>query len=227
MDDDLHKVTKLCIGWAWEPPMVWSRVTENFLSLQRPENSFWVRGVGECPTRRHIDICEKGLAGGASHILFVGSDQIHPLDMIPRLIAKIEQNGCDVITALIPTHGGSDKVKYFQRCAWVQNKSGKLGDWDLIDPSKGDLQRITAIGSGVLMFPTSGLTRIKEPWFKTHYSNNLTYTRIGCMDTEFVHRLDLEAGLELWVDTTIKVKHLISFQVDETFEKRFEDWNDK
>lgn len=204
--------------------MVWSKVTENFLSLQRPENSFWVRGIGQYPARRHIHVCEQGIKGKASHILMLGADQIHPVDMIPRLIARIKQDGCDVIASLVPTNGNTSKVKYFQKCAWVQNESGILGDWDLIDPAKGDLQRITAIGSGVLLFPVSALVELKKPWFKEHF-NELTYERIHCMDTEFVHRLELEAGLKLWVDTTIKVKHYIPFPVDETFEKRFEDWN--
>ena len=222
--DDLHQVTRLCIGWPWQPPTIWSKVVNNYLSLQRPENSFWVRGLGWCPARRHIEVCEKAIAGDASHILFVGSDQIHAIDMIPRLIARIEQDGCDVIAALVPLHGHSDKVRYFQRTAWVQNKSGKLGDWDLIDPSKGDLQQIKSIGSGVLMFPVSALSQIQKPWFKECF-DPLTYKRIPCMDIEFVYRLELEAGLKIWADTTINVKHWIPFPVDETFQKRFDDWN--
>ena len=202
---------------------MWSIVLENYLSLQRPENSFWVRGTGWCPARRHIDICEKAIIGGASHILIIGADQIHPVDMIPRLIDRVEQDGCDVISSLVPTNGHTDKVKYFQKCAWVQNESGKLGDWDLIFPT-GDLMRITGIGSGVLMFPVSALERMKKPWFIEHFDKE-TYKPIYVMDTEFVHRLAVEAGLELWVDTTIMVKHYIPLAVDETFQKRFEDWN--
>ena len=214
---------KLCIGWPWEPPSIWSGVMENYLSLQRPENSFWVRGIGQYPARRHIDILEKAVAGEASHILIIGADQIHPIDMIPRLIDRIEKDGCDVITALVPTNGHTSKVKYFQKCGWVQNESGKLGDWDLINPTE-DLMRITGIGSGVLMFPVSALERLEKPWFIEHF-NEQTYERIHCMDTEFVHRLERDAGLELWVDTTIKVKHLIPMPVDDTFEERFDDWN--
>lgn len=226
MDGDLHRVTKLCIGWPWEPPMVWSRVVDNFLSLQRPENSFWVRGIGQYPARRHIDLCEKAIMGQASHLLILASDQIFPLDIIPRLIARVENDGCDVISALVPTNGHTPKVKYFQKCAWVQNESGKLGDWDLINTSKDELIRITAVGSGVLMFPTFALSQVLKPWFREHF-NPENYERIHCMDTEFVHRLELEAGLKLWADTTINVRHWIPFPVDETFEKRFEDWNEK
>ncbi len=206
--------------------MIWSQVVNNYLSLQRPENSFWVRGYGWCSAKRHIDICEKAIAGEASHILILGADQLHPIDMIPQLIARIEQDGCDVIVALIPCSGKTDRVKYFQKSAWIQNKSGKLGDWDLIDPSKGDLQEIKAIGSGVLMFPVSGLSRIGQPWFKEHF-DPLTYKRNASMDFEFVHFLELKAGLKIWADTTIKVKHWVPFPIDETFEKRFDDWNEK
>ena len=220
----MPKVARLCIGWPWEPPTVYSKVMDNYLSLQRPESSFWVRGLGQYPARRHIDICEKALVGKASHILIIGADQIHPTDMVPRLISRMEQDGCDVISALVPTNGKTGKVKYFQKCAWVQGKLNELGNWDLINPTE-DLMRITGIGSGVLMFPVSALHQLERPWFIEHF-NTKTYERIHCMDTEFVHRLELEAGLKLWVDTTIMVKHYVPLQVDETFMDRFDDWND-
>jgi hypothetical protein len=39
-----------------------------------------------------------------------------------------------------------------------------------------------------------------------------------------VWRLRSEAGAEVWVDTTIKVTHLHTFEIDDTFTDRFADW---
>ena len=35
-----------------------------------------------------------------------------------------------------------------------------------------------------------------------------------------------ELGIEAWVDTTIEVKHLHTFKIDETFSDRFSDWSE-
>ena len=44
------------------------------------------------------------------------------------------------------------------------------------------------------------------------------------MDTRFSWRLQWEAGATLWVDTSITVKHLHIFAIDDTFSERFADW---
>lgn len=220
MNNDLHQVTKLCIGWPWEPPMIWTKVMDNFLSLERPQNSFWVRGEGWCPARRHIDICEKGQEAGASHILILGSDQIHPIDIIPRLIKRVEEDKCDVISASIPANGNVGKLRWFQRTGWV--KDGY--ETAILNPSKGELQEIATIGSGVLMFPTVALDSMPQPWFRD-FCDPETLKFKGMTDTEFVTALAWSNKMKIWVDTTIEVRHLIPMEVDNTFEERFNDWN--
>lgn len=211
------KVEKLCIGWNWSSPFAWTKVVDNFLTLETPSDSFWVRGKGWCGARRHNNLCEQ--AKDSSHILMIGCDQIHPVDMIPRLIERVE-NGCDVITALVPANQNPGDANYFQKLAFIKDGEGfKVPDLT------EDLIEIDYIGSGVLMFPTSALSKIKKPWFKETFSDIETYERTGYVDSQFVYRLKSEAGLKVWVDTTINVKHLIPFEVDETFEERFNDWN--
>jgi len=222
MSDDLHQVKKLCIGWLWQPPMVWSKVMENFLSLERPQNSFWVRGEGDCSARRHIEVCEKARKGGASHVLLLGADQIHPTDMIPRLIKRVEEDKCDVISASIPCNGNSKDSKWFQRNGW------KLDGTDCvsIDPSDGELQEIAIIGSGVLMFPTVALDLMTQPWFKD-FRDPFTLKCKNMADTEFVNALTWSTKMKIWVDMTIEVRHLLPMEVDNTFEERFKDWNEE
>jgi hypothetical protein len=126
--DGTVKVDKLAIGYPWVSPFMWSYFAENAMNLQRPPNSRWFRGKGWCPARRHIDICEQAVEWGASHILILGADQVHPEDMIPRLIKRVEVDKCEVIAALVPTRGHVPwiKMKPFQPMAWRWKNNEKL-----------------------------------------------------------------------------------------------------
>ena len=235
--DGKVKVDKLAIGYPWVSQFMWTLFSENALNLQRPENSRWFRGVGWCPARRHINICEQAIEWGASHILIVGADQVHPEDMIPRLIKRIEEDNCDAITALVPARGNvvSMKMKPFQPMAWrwkANTKSRVYRNYDLdrdmfevIDPKNGDLQPVDFIGSGVLMFSVDELLMLQKPWFYEEFSPD-RYMRKASMDTRFVGRLKMEASARVWVDCTIQVRHINPFVIDRTYQDRFEDWDE-
>ncbi len=219
-------VEKLAIGWPWESPFAWTPFTQNLANLERPANSKVFQGRGWCPAKRHIHICDQAIEFGASHILIIGADQVHPIDMIPRLISRVEDDGCDVITALVPTRGHipRQKMKPFQHMAW-KLKSADPSEAEPVDPSAGDLQEIDMIGSGVMMFPVDCLLSVEKPWFKETYQID-TMGRVACMDTRFCMELKTEAGINIYVDTTIEVKHLSTFAIDDTFSERFADYAD-
>lgn len=231
------KVDKLAIGYPWVSQFVWTFFAENAMNLQRPENSRWFRGRGWCPARRHIDICEQALAWGASHILIVGADQVHPENMIPRLIERVEEDGCEVITALVPARGNVPQMqmKPFQPMAWRWKPNTKPREYrgydldhdmlEVINPADGDLQRVDFIGSGVLMFPVDDLLAIREPWFSENFEP-ARMKRQASMDTRFVWELQRQAGAAVWVDTTISVGHINPFIIDRTYQDRFTDWNE-
>lgn len=230
-------VDKLAIGYPWVSPFMWTFFAENAMNLQRPENSRWFRGRGWCPARRHIDICEQAIEWGASHILIVGSDQVHPEDMIPRLIKRVEQDGCEVITALVPTRGHVPhmNMKPFQPMAWRFKSNTKPRpyrgfekDSDMMEVVKvedGDLQTIDFIGSGVLMFPVDDLMMIDKPWFGEVFHRE-SMKRRASMDTRFVWELKQKAGATVWCDTTIEVGHINPFVIDRTYQDRFMDWQE-
>jgi hypothetical protein len=235
--DGKVKIDKLAIGYPWVSPFIWTLFAENAMNLQRPRNSRWFRGRGWCPARRHIDICEQAIKWGASHILIVGSDQVHPEDMIPRLIKRVEEDDCEVITALVPSRGHvpHQNMKPFQPLAW-RFKSNKAPEEyrdmeqdgrmiEVIDPSAGDLQKIDFIGSGVLMFPVDDLLMLPKPWFVEHFQPD-NMNRRASMDTRFVWELKSKAGANVWVDTTIQVGHINPFVIDRTYQDRFGDWKE-
>ena len=235
--DGKVKVDKLAIGYPWVSQFMWTFFAENAMNLQRPANSRWFRGRGWCPARRHINICEQAVEWGASHILILGADQVHPEDMIPRLIKRVEEDDCEVITALVPARGNvvSMEMKPFQPMAWrwkVNFKPREYRSYDLdrdmldvIDPKNGDLQQVDFIGSGVLMFPVDDLLMMKKPWFYEEFDPE-RYMRKASMDTRFVGKLKMVSGARVWVDTTIQVGHINPFVIDRSYQDRFGDWNE-
>lgn len=228
---------KLGVFYPWSSPFTFTGFTENALNLQRPpgvEVRFF-RGEGWCPARRHNDGCEKCLDWGADLILCLGTDQVYPEDLLPRLLARYHETG-GVITALVPFRGHIDwqQMKPFQKLAWKVETKATIGDdgqitFDdkntstLVDPADGDLQRVNLIGSGVLLFHRDYLLALKQPWFYERVDQR-TMHRVADMDSHFVWRLQTEAGATVWADMTIDVKHLHVFAIDDTFSDRFADW---
>jgi hypothetical protein len=241
---------KLAVTTPWTSPFMWTGYVDAMLNLERPaevrnpltlgraeplETRFF-RGSGWSPAKRHLNGVEQALAWGADLICIVGADQVHPPDMLRRLVARWEQ-GCEVISALVPARAfiGWQDMRPFQPMAW-RLKRGASVDIDtlnlartttnqieVIDPAAGELQQVNFIGSGVLMFHRDHLAAMARPWFSELF-DPVTYDRTASMDTRFVWRLQEEAGATVWVDTTIKVRHLHAFEIDESFQDRFNDW---
>lgn len=224
---------KLAVCWIWTSPFVWADFAESALQLRHPagyEVGFF-RGKGWSPACRHNHACEQAVGWGADHILILGADQLYEPDLLERLVARRE-HGCEVISALVPMRGfipDSGMRKPFQKMAWrIRSKGLAAIEWnradlEAIDPMDGDLQRIDFIGSGVLMFDRDHLLALRRPWFFEKVDQQ-TQQRTACMDSTFVYRLRSEAYAQVWVDTTIQVRHLHAFQIDETFSDRFVDW---
>lgn len=228
---------KLAVGYPWASPFIYSAAAENMVNLERPGETRFFRGMGWCSAKRHLDICEKAIAWGADLICIIGSDQIHPEDMLPRLVARFEQ-GYEVIGALVPARGYFEHqdMKPFQPMAWRFKKSNQIEpirefrglarDPDMIEivhRADGDVQSVNFMGSGVIMFHRDHLLALRKPWFYETVDQE-TQTRIACMDTKFCWRLQSEAHAKVWVDTTIMVKHLHVFEIDDTYQERFADW---
>ncbi len=193
---------------------------DSYLNMERPSNSFWVRGEGWCSSARHNNVIKKAIEGGASHILILGADQVHPLDMIPRLITKVE-DGFDVVSAQVPMRGKVEGSPWYSMSTgFVRNADG----FDLVEDAPS-FYKVDCIGSGVLIFPVYALDKLKKPYFKEIVEDEAEYIRKPNQDVVFTQRLT-NAGFEIWVDASIKVTHGGWMAVDETFKERFNDYNE-
>lgn len=226
---------KLGIFYPWDTPFMFTDFVDNVLNLERPagvETRFF-RANGWCSARRHTSGCEKALEWGADLILCIGSDQLYPQDLIPRLLHRYRETKGDIITAMVPFRGyvKGQHMRPFQPLAWrIVNKGLRVfrgidldGDMMVkIEPKDGDLQRVNIIGTGVLLMHRNHLLSVKRPWFYDQV-NKETLEMAGDMDALFVWRLQTEGRHGIWVDTTIDVKHLNIFQIDHSYQHRFND----
>ena len=234
-------MVKLALVTPWSSPFIWRKFSLNVANMiagfQR--DGWGVRffmGNGVDPAARHNDMIQQGLDWGAHMICIIGADQIHPEDMLNKLINRWYETEGGVISALVPFRGYSpwQDMKPFQPMGWrivnpdpsVREFRNFTEDPDMfipIDPEDGDLQKVDVIGSGVLMFSSDVIEALDKPWF-WYKREHETQQRSADMDTMMVWRLRSEVQVQVWVDTTIKVKHIHDFEIDESFQYRFDDW---
>lgn len=237
---------KLAVCYPWASPFIWTACVESMLNLRHPHDTEvkYFRGGGWCSARRHLECTRQAVDWGADWILILGADQVYEPDLLERLMARTDE-GYDCLAAFVPARCflGWQDMRPFQPMAWRFKSMDRLGadqprqyrgmklDRDLIevvDPKPGDpaMQKINFIGSGVLMFHRDHLLNLQDPWFYETY-NPVTLDRLASMDTRFVWRLQWEAMADVWLDTSIKVKHIHPFHIDESFQTRFMDWSEK
>ena len=230
---------KLGICVPWDSPFVFTKFTESVMNLQPPDgyvvNAFW--GHGWCPARRHADACEQAIQWGADLLCILGADQVYPQqDMLQRLVDRWKQTG-GIIGALVPFRGfvqWNEGMRPFEPLAWRIEADNELDDNGKlvinehrrpIRREDGDFQRAHLIGTGVTLFSREVLLSLKLPWFYERVDPE-SFHRVADQDSRFISRLQIEAGVALWVDTTIQVRHANVFLIDNTYSERFADWAD-
>jgi hypothetical protein len=177
---------------------------------------------------------ERALHWGASHICFLGADQIHDMDILVKFVKHLEE-GWPAVTAMVPCRGRiqMEGVEVpFPKVAWAwkeenpEDVSFSAKHFKQVTPDDGDLIEVAVVGSGALIFDVQLLHTLRKPWFKEYPADEKGW-RPAIMDTYFCWRLVTEAGARLLCDTTIDVKHLDVFAIDDTYSERFHDWPDK
>ena len=179
----------------------------------------WFRGTGWCQARRRTHVCEQALEWGADLIVQLDADQVYEPDVLCRLLGRLEK-GCGIVAAMVPSRSWNKQsgLKPFGRCAW-KIRDGKAVP---LDPEDGDLQEAEFPTSACVMFAAEDLQRLPKPWYFNRHDEQ-TGKLIEGEDGRFFLRMK-EIGVKSYVDTTIKVKHCHTFQIDDTFSDRFADW---
>jgi hypothetical protein len=234
-----YRPKKIGVCTAWGSPFVWTHSAFNLMNLERPEGIEveYFMGQGRDPARRHTWGVEQAIKSGASHICFLGLDQLHPLDILKTFTKHLE-DGWPAVAAIPPARANlmmeDGKYKPFAKVGWVWRESdtnkvsGRTFSKEhmrMATPDEGDYIEIVACGSGCLIFPVELIRALEKPWFKEYPADEDAW-RPAVMDTYFAYRLVTEAGGRILWDTTIDVIHLDVFPIDETYSERFHDWTE-
>jgi len=179
--------------------MVPSGFFYSFAHMDKPKEYTLIHadnGSGAIDALRN-DLVDMALQCGASHLIMMDTDQIYPVETIPRLLShKLPVVGCVVHRRYPPF----DPIML----------RGKLGDYEIIDDyEEGDLVEVDATGTGCIMFDMQVFRKMPRPWFKFRHLE--TGEGIG-EDIGFCHDLK-EAGYKIFVDTSIQCGHLTTLNV--------------
>ncbi|MGE3622316.1 MAG: hypothetical protein AB7H77_00380 [Bdellovibrionales bacterium] len=116
---------------------------------------------------------------GATHVLFLDSDMVFPLDALKRLLA----HGKDIVGALY-----SRRRAPFGPTGLPLDGAG----------SEGNLLRMKNLPTGCLLISISVFEKLPKPWF----SDRVEGEQIVGEDIHFCERATA-AGFEIWQDTTL------------------------
>jgi hypothetical protein len=231
----LRRPKKIAVCTAWGSPFSWTHSMYNLMNLDRPEGVQvkFIPGMGRDPARRHMWGVERALQWGASHICFLGADQMHDMDILVKFTKHIE-DGWPAVTAMVPARGwvrGPEVNAPFLKFAYgwkddVDLSSPKFSTnyLKMVTPKDGDYVEVVVIGSGAIMFDVQLLYMMDKPWFREWAEVDENAWRPAAMDTFFCWRLVVEAGAKILCDNTINIIHLDVFPIDESYSERFSDW---
>lgn len=218
---------KLAIVIPWGLDMIWRRTWETYETLEKPPNHKLIFGTGRTPARRHEIGCEEAIRWEASHILFLGGDEIFPeTDMIRRMFKWMEVKNLDewinrkkVINCLVPIRGHrpGQGTRPFQPIGMtIDSDTNELIP---ITRDNGKLVKAEIIGTGVMLFEADILRGMTKPWFADGFMPGTNDVQI-MQDVAFVKKLN-SLGCQVWCDTQIIVKHLGVLEIDDSFQIRF------
>ena len=141
-----------------------------------------------------------------THLVMLDLDHIHPLDIVQRLMVNfVKHPEVKVVGGLNFRRG-----EPFDPCAYVKGDDGRfypMSEWDT------GLLRVDAVGTGCIAIAREVFEIIQPPWFYNDYSKVMDDVWPG-EDMGFCLKCR-DAGIDLYVDTTITSPHLIDAVVDE------------
>lgn len=232
MTEESHKL-KIGICVPWDSPFVWTVPMFNMMNWERPDNTdvAFFMGVGWCPAARHNDAVAKALQWGADIVMFNGGDHLCPFDIIPRMLARLNE-GWDMVHAMPPSRGvvGVDGTP-FKSISYKMTGNAPAEDAVLHMPKGSSVvithtdepQQTHIAGTGNIMMKAEIFDGLEKPYFNEFIKKDGRYGRWCVMDSDFVYRCTVMSGARMFCDTTIRLIHLDVFGIDDTYSERFKD----
>jgi hypothetical protein len=199
---------KLGIGipntWGYVPNVFF----DSFITMYRPDFTYIPAKNGPLDGLRNY-IVSQAMVTGCSHLLMMDTDQKYPIDTIPKLLGR----NVDVVHAKVHRrYPPFDPIMY----------KGELYKYQYITEEEykdGDLVEVDASGTGCVLYNMKVFYDLEPPWFEFKKNPDPSSDSLGAVgeDIWFCHKLK-EKGYKIYVDTSVKVGHLILFEVEDNFE---------
>lgn len=150
-------------------------------------------------------LVRNALLDGCTYLFMADTDQRYPSNALTKLLS----NKKDICGALV-----HKRWPHFNPVCL----KGDIGHYDIMPDEQmfsGKVIEVDATGTGCLLFNMRVFDKIPEPWFK--FGVNERGESVG-EDIYFCSKAR-KAGFQIFVDTSIRVKHLTRFEVDENIYK--------
>jgi len=153
--------------------------------------------------RSRQECIEDALLQECTHLMFLDTDQVFPMDTAHRLMKWKKP----IVACNIP-------LKVYPSFPTARAKSGSPFGMPIYSNYKGapnGIEKVWRIGSGVMMIDLSIMKSIPKPWFELRYSDK--HQQFVGEDWYFVGKAE-EAGFETYCDHELSrfVGHVGSFQ---------------
>lgn len=152
------------------------------------------------------------LQSNFTHVLMLDADHQHQQHITQLLARHVLEDPSRLVVGGLNFRRGEP----YDPCAYLRGEDGKLyppTEWE-----RG-LVEVDAIGTGSLLISREVFERIEPPWFFNDYSKVMEDHWPG-EDMGFSKKCN-EAGIKLYVDTTLTSPHMIDAVVDETAYREF------
>lgn len=170
------------------------------MTMWKPEHYLLDKLGPTIDVNRNV-LVEKALSDpDTTHILFVDSDTVLPYDMIARFLKFMEMDHIDMMSGIYYQKSMPFRTTQFMEFDEVQFTRIRVADYP-----EGSLVKIESAGAGALLIKREVFDKIEPPYYRFIMSESgVKY--LG-EDIHFFRKTE-EAGLNLYVDTSIICQHI-------------------
>lgn len=143
------------------------------------------------------EIVREFLASDCTHLLFIDSDTVPPIDAITKLLALNKP----IATGVTPIVEFNEETDEFYR------------KWNVVDQNDTHVQPNTGIvkakgaGSSCILIRREVFEAMEAPWYRFHYTKNDKQEDVIVSEDIFFTIMALGKGFETWADTSVICKH--------------------
>lgn len=134
-----------------------------FEGVQRPSGVAFITLTSSLLPSSRRRLVLQAIDAGATHVLFVDSDQLFPPNLAHELYKGMLENDCEVIACNVPT-------KLVPSSPTARAKSDDDRGRPYFSHNKPRYEPIWRIGTGIMLIDVRVFAAMPQPWFPVSYS---------------------------------------------------------